>query len=161
MIPKQDLLKIIKKETATTVKVMRAFPESQEQFKPHERSSDALQLIRTFVLEMYLVKGYGLGQAIDPSIFKTYLPKTVGEIIADFEKETNEIFTAIEALSDDQFAKKVEFGGTTFTVDSFILMMFHDQIHHRGQLTVYVRMAGGKVPSIYGPSADDSSTNLG
>jgi uncharacterized damage-inducible protein DinB len=38
--------------------------------------------------------------------------------------------------------------------------MLHDQIHHRGQLTVYVRMAGGMVPSIYGPSADDTATNL-
>ena len=34
-------------------------------------------------------------------------------------------------------------------------MMICDRIHHRGQLSVYVRMAGGKVPSIYGPSADD------
>jgi uncharacterized damage-inducible protein DinB len=54
----------------------------------------------------------------------------------------------------------VEFAGRKFVADEFMLMMLHDQIHHRGQLTVYVRMAGGKVPSIYGPSADDSSTNL-
>lgn len=33
--------------------------------------------------------------------------------------------------------------------------MLHDQIHHRGQLSVYLRMAGGKVPSIYGPTADE------
>ena len=34
-------------------------------------------------------------------------------------------------------------------------MMLWDQIHHRGQLSVYLRMAGGSVPSIYGPSADE------
>jgi uncharacterized damage-inducible protein DinB len=39
--------------------------------------------------------------------------------------------------------------------ESFLWFMLHDQIHHRGQLSVYVRMAGGKVPSIYGPSADE------
>jgi uncharacterized damage-inducible protein DinB len=33
--------------------------------------------------------------------------------------------------------------------------LLHDQIHHRGQLTVYLRLAGGKVPSIYGPSGDE------
>jgi uncharacterized damage-inducible protein DinB len=44
--------------------------------------------------------------------------------------------------------------------DDFLLMMICDQIHHRGQLTVYIRLAGGLVPSIYGPSADDPSTNL-
>jgi len=34
-------------------------------------------------------------------------------------------------------------------------MALHDMIHHRGQLSVYIRIAGGKVPSIYGPSADE------
>jgi len=37
----------------------------------------------------------------------------------------------------------------------FADFMLGDQIHHRGQLSVYLRMAGGKVPSIYGPSADE------
>jgi uncharacterized damage-inducible protein DinB len=37
----------------------------------------------------------------------------------------------------------------------FVNFMTHDQIHHRGQLSVYLRMAGGKVPAIYGPSADE------
>lgn len=34
-------------------------------------------------------------------------------------------------------------------------MMMMDAVHHRGQFSVYLRMAGGKVPSIYGPSADE------
>jgi uncharacterized damage-inducible protein DinB len=37
----------------------------------------------------------------------------------------------------------------------FVWFILHDQIHHRGQLSVYLRMAGGKVPSIYGPTADE------
>jgi uncharacterized damage-inducible protein DinB len=37
----------------------------------------------------------------------------------------------------------------------FLWMILHDQIHHRGQMTVYSRIAGGTVPSIYGPSADE------
>jgi uncharacterized damage-inducible protein DinB len=40
-------------------------------------------------------------------------------------------------------------------VYAFLWAMLADQIHHRGQLSVYLRMAGGKVPSIYGPSADE------
>ncbi len=40
-------------------------------------------------------------------------------------------------------------------VIGFCWFILCDQIHHRGQLSVYVRMAGGKVPSIYGPSADE------
>jgi uncharacterized damage-inducible protein DinB len=42
-----------------------------------------------------------------------------------------------------------------YSLDDFAWFILHDHIHHRGQLSVYVRMAGGKVPSIYGPSADE------
>ena len=37
----------------------------------------------------------------------------------------------------------------------WIWFLLHDEIHHRGQFSVYLRMAGGKVPSIYGPSSDE------
>ncbi len=37
----------------------------------------------------------------------------------------------------------------------FLWMLLCDQIHHRGQFSIYLRMAGGKVPSIYGPTADE------
>ena len=37
-------------------------------------------------------------------------------------------------------------------------MLLHDSIHHRGQISVYIRLAGGKVPSIYGPTADEPWT---
>ena len=42
-----------------------------------------------------------------------------------------------------------------FATSDFLRFLLHDHIHHRGQLSVYVRMAGGRVPSIYGPSADE------
>jgi uncharacterized damage-inducible protein DinB len=42
-----------------------------------------------------------------------------------------------------------------FRVIDFLWFIFLDSIHHRGQMSVYLRCAGGKVPSIYGPSADE------
>ncbi len=42
------------------------------------------------------------------------------------------------------------------TIDGFVWGFLFDAIHHRGQLSTYLRPMGGKVPSIYGPSADDS-----
>ena len=82
------------------------------------------------------------------------------EVIHDFEKETESIVEKLEAMDETGLDKTIEFANTTFSVSDFTLMMLCDQIHHRGQLSVYVRMAGGMVPSIYGPSADDNSTNL-
>lgn len=160
MIPKQDLIDLAKKEFATTIKMMEAFPEGEEDFKPHERSSEAIKLMRTFVFEMNLNAAYVFGDEMDRTHFQTYKPESVKAVLADFKKESSEVLRRMEELPESELNKKVDFGGATFTADDFFLMMIHDQIHHRGQLSVYVRMAGGKVPSIYGPSADDESTNL-
>ena len=42
------------------------------------------------------------------------------------------------------------------TVGGLLWLALFDAVHHRGQLTTYIRPMGGKVPSVYGPSADDS-----
>jgi uncharacterized damage-inducible protein DinB len=160
MISKQDLLNLSEKEFSTTLRVLRAFPPEQNEFKPHERSSDVMRLSSTFVFEMYLATAHLLGNTLDRSKFKTYKPDSVKAVTEDFERESAQFLNGLKQLPEAELNKTVEFAGRKFVADEFMLMMLHDQIHHRGQLTVYVRMAGGKVPSIYGPSADDSSTNL-
>ncbi len=160
MIEKAELLKLLKKESNTTLKAMRAFPEDKLSFAPHERSSNAGKVIRTFVFEMYLIEAYVLGEKKDRSIFQNYMPDKLAALISDYEKESNYVISKLSTLENLDLGKSVQFAGTEMRADEFILFMIFDQIHHRGQLSVYIRMAGGKVPSVYGPSADDSSTNL-
>ena len=160
MITQEDLLKIIRKESATTLKAMRAFPGDKLPYTPHERSRNAGQLMTNFVFEMYLVKHYVFGEKVDRSVFQTYAPDSSRTLIADFERETAHVVSTIEGMPEADLNKPVEFAGKKMTADEFTLMMMFDQIHHRGQLSVYTRLAGGKVPSAYGPSADDPSTNL-
>lgn len=156
MIPKQDLLGLAKREYATTLRVLRAFPSERGDFKPHERSQEALRLASTFVFEMYLCAGNLFGDEIDRTRFQNYKPANMAAVINDFEKESGDMLIRLEALPEAGLRKQVTFAGKEFTADKFALMMICDQIHHRGQLSVYVRMAGGKVPSIYGPSADEN-----
>jgi uncharacterized damage-inducible protein DinB len=160
MISKQDLIKIFRKEFATTLKVMRAFPENKLDYTPHERSSKARSIMATFIFEMYLVELNIFGKKIDNSMFQNYSPESLETILSDFQKETEYVIVSLQSLADNEMKKEVEFAGSKFTADEFMLMMLFDQIHHRGQLSTYIRMAGGKVPSIYGPSADDKTTNL-
>ena len=160
MITKEDLISLFRKEFATTLRVMHAYPSDKMEFAPHERSQQAKRLMATFIFEMYLMRAYIFGETVERSAFQQYAKETLDEIIADFEKETAGVIDRVQNLAQDDFRKEVKFGGATFTADRFAMMMLFDQIHHRGQLSVYVRLAGGKVPSIYGPSADDSSTNL-
>jgi uncharacterized damage-inducible protein DinB len=160
MISKQNLIELFKKEFATTSRVLKAYPEGKDEFAPHERSSNALKLASTFVFEMYLLEKFLFGEPIDSSKFKTYKPENMNSAAKDFENEGARVLSQLQNLPESELNKTVSFGGNTFVADQFALMMLFDQIHHRGQLSVYVRMAGGKVPSIYGPSADDHRTNL-
>lgn len=160
MISKNSFIELFKKECATTRKVMLAYPSTQMDFTPHERSSQAKRLMATFIFEMYLLRTYILGETVAPSAFQAYAKETLPELLDDFESETQQVIEGIEHIEESYFASTIEFAGKQFRRDEFALMMLFDQIHHRGQLSVYVRLAGGKVPSIYGPSADDTSTNL-
>ena len=161
MIQKQDLLQLLTKEFATTQKVIRAFPEDKLDFAPHERSQTAGRLMSTFVFEIYLLAAYVLGEKIERERFQSYKPETLEKVLKDFTSEGKRVMAAIENMNDEELgSKEINFANHTFTADRFIMMMLFDQVHHRGQLSVYVRMAGGKVPSIYGPSADDPSTNF-
>jgi uncharacterized damage-inducible protein DinB len=160
MISKQDLIELFKKEFATTSRMMKAYPAGKDDFTPHERSSKALQLASTFVMEMYLLERNVFGEPIDASVFRNYKPQNMNAVAEDFEREGAKVIARLQEHPESELNKTVSFGGATFVADQFALMMLFDQIHHRGQLSVYVRMAGGKVPSIYGPSADDSATNL-
>jgi len=158
--PKQMFLDSFIQEHATTMKVLRAFPPAKGDFKPHERSSPALKLAWTFVIEQALITAavtntMKLGAGVPKA------PADFGVIVDQFEKDFHVLADLIKKTPDNQFntgmTKFYSGPGTIadFPVAAFCWFILHDQIHHRGQLSVYVRMAGGKVPSIYGPSADE------
>ena len=160
MISKEDLEKLFKKEFATTLKVMRSFPGNKLDYTPHERSQTAKRVMTTFVFEMFLMESYVFGENVDRTIFQNYAPNELQTLISDFEKQSSTVISKLQNLSDEGLSKVVEFAGAKMSAGEFMHMMLSDQIHHRGQMSVYIRLAGGKVPSIYGPSADDPTTNL-
>lgn len=141
-----------------TLSVMRAFPSDQPEFRPHERSSTAMRLIHTFAFENYgLLEGTKGDLKIPPDFPPP--PATLNEAIDAYERGAKRAIAAIEALPDSRFSETINFyigpgKMGRIPVTEFFWNMLHDSIHHRGQLSVYVRMAGGKVPSIYGPTAD-------
>jgi uncharacterized damage-inducible protein DinB len=156
---KRQFADVYKKEHQTTLKVLRAFPEDQASYKPHERSSSALKLAWTFVMENALAIGslrgpLQLGAGMPPA------PATFAEVIAAYEAGAKELLDTLEQTPDSRLYETVNFftGPNQmgeFRVIDFLWFIFLDSIHHRGQMSVYLRCAGGKVPSIYGPSADE------
>ena len=88
------------------------------------------------------------------------MPAAVGESIAAFEKNAEELERRIAKLDDAAWDGKAQFavdGNVAWEtgLGDMLFGFLFDAIHHRGQLSSYLRPMGAKVPSIYGPSADD------
>ncbi len=88
--------------------------------------------------------------------------KSAHEAVAAFDKNTAEFRSALEQTTDEQMmvSRSLKMGDKTFFTMPRIAvlrgMVLNHLIHHRAQLTVYLRMNGVPVPALYGPSADES-----
>jgi len=156
---KRQFLEALNREHDATRRVVEAFPADQAEFKPHVRSNSARQLVWTFAVEEYLIlaaltNSLNIGGGFPPA------PASWDEVVGAFKQNHAKVVEALESARDEDFDGTVKFFTGPKTVGDvpktqFMWFILSDQIHHRGQLSVYVRMAGGKVPSIYGPSADE------
>lgn len=156
---KQQFADTYKREQSTTLKVMNAYPQGKPDYRPHEGNNTAKQIIWTFVIEnnvmLAATRGpVALGGGWPPA------PATIAECIAAYQQSAKEFIAAYEKMPESRLSETVKFPSGKgqmgeFPVIDFLWFMFLDSIHHRGQLSVYIRPAGGKVPSIYGPSGDE------
>ena len=88
---------------------------------------------------------------------------TVPDSIAAYEKNAAELQTRVAKLDDAAGDRKARFlvdgkGAWETSLGDMLFGFLFDAIHHRGQLSSYLRPMSAKVPSIYGPSADDPGT---
>jgi uncharacterized damage-inducible protein DinB len=161
--PKHQFLNRYDVEHETTLRVLRAIPQGQGDFRPHERSQTCHDLVYTMLWEQELGRRALMGGPIMGGGSPPAKPASLEEAIEALDKGYRAIASEIRKASDAQLKKTVQFPvskgqmGDWSALD-FIWYMLLDQIHHRGQMSVYVRLAGGKVPSIYGPSGDDPWT---
>jgi uncharacterized damage-inducible protein DinB len=161
--PKQQLRQVLEQEHDRTMRVLRAYPDDQSDFKPNERSRPAREVAWPLAIGhgrmilKALTTGFDWSQ---PSGGPPPPPAKMSEIAAAAEKAYRDVMEALEAADDDRLDKSHKFlvGPKTFgemTTMEIVRFMLFDHIHHRGQLSVYLRMVGGKVPAIYGPSGDE------
>lgn len=156
MTDRERLLLTFEQEHAVTVKVMNAYPADKLAWKPHERSMNARELMFRFMGEQMVMKALPSGGFATPPDQPPIPEVSLQELIQMFGKDFEEVQSVLRSVTENDFnTKSTSFFGNTMKLSDACWLTVKDQIHHRGQLSVYVRMAGGKVPSIYGPSADD------
>lgn len=163
---KEQFLAAYEEEHATTMRLLRAFPAGETELRPHPKLKSARELAYVIATESRLgmhvfddafAKGIPTGQK-PPSA-----PATWDEVLKAIEDGHRSFGDRVRHMPDDELLGVVKFFRAPRTLGDyrridFAWFLLHDQIHHRGQLSVYLRLADGKVPSIYGPTADEQWT---
>ena len=157
---KEVFLRIWEREAETTLRVFQAFPADRLEAKPHERSRSVRDLAWQCCIDerviVRILDGQNDLRNVPPSAPP---PGTMQEIVAAYHEAHRDAVDKMTRISDDEFGKMVKVvlrgGEWEFPQPEAFWSNLMDEIHHRGQLTIYLRQAGGRVPSIYGPSADE------
>lgn len=149
-------------ETPASLKCLERIPPHLFGWKPHERSME-MGYLAVLVAEIPLWITHIIRYAeIDYATFNHLKPQTTQDLTDHFRQNVAEAKEALLAVKEGDLGKPFYLkanGQTLFTspkkeqVESSINHM----VHHRGQLTVYMRLNDIAVPSIYGPSADDKN----
>jgi uncharacterized damage-inducible protein DinB len=158
MSTREYFAKRLKQDLPGFLKVIRALPADRLDYRPHEKNTSAGALAQQLAIEMDGVANCLVTGDADysPSDEKLSPEQTA----AAFEKSANLALERLPNTSDERWTGPGRFiyNGTPVwetTVEELCWGFFLDLVHHRGQLTAYIRPMGGKVPCVYGPSADD------
>lgn len=148
----------LKNESRITKKILEAVPVDKGDYKPDSASRSAIELVRHIAAADNRFVETPINGVFDTS--SSMIPenvKTPQEVAAWYEERFARNFEALQKLSGEQLVKIVDFRGMfQRPAVTFIPLGLHHTIHHRGQLSSYLRCMGAKVPSIYGESYDDA-----
>jgi uncharacterized damage-inducible protein DinB len=143
-------------------KVLKAMPTGRFDYRPHERSPSAAEIVWTLAHETR-----ACCDLVDTGEFNWVAetpPADAEAIVSAFQKHYAVLDDRIARMDESSWQKKARLliDGQLFReapVGEFLWYIFFDAIHHRGQLSTYIRPMGGQVPSIYGPSGDDPGSS--
>ena len=159
--PKQQFLEQFEQEHAKTLRVLRAYPKDKSDLRPHPKCKSALELAWMFVMEQGAIeKSVTTGFDFSKPLGFPPPPDSFDAIIGAFEESHAKSAALVRDFPEERLYETIQFFTAPKTIGDVpriqaLWMFLSDQIHHRGQFSVYLRMADGKGPSIYGPSADE------
>jgi uncharacterized damage-inducible protein DinB len=161
------LLEELDREVERSRRALQEVPEGKYDWKPHERSmifgylADMVATIPTWIAMEIERNELDIAPA-DGSSTKQEPNKTSVALVAALDASAAAARTALKQTTDEHLKTSWQLKARGEVVlEAPRYEMIQDTInhwsHHRGQMTVYLRLMGAKVPSIYGPSADDTS----
>lgn len=153
----------LQQEAATTRKCLERIPSELFDYKPHEKSMTFGRLA-VHVAEMVAWATETVNKTeldFATADYKPFEPQTTEELVAYADKVVAEAIEALKNTSDEAMMENWTLRNgeaVYFTMPRIQVlrgMVFNHIIHHRGQLSVYMRLNDIPVPALYGPSADE------
>ena len=156
----ESLLSEFDQEMATTRRLLERVPGDKGQWKPHAKSF-ALGHLAQLVARMpgWLTSVLRTTE-LDLGSFRGYTLESTTALLDDFDKNVREAREALASAKDADFGVpwSLRHGARVFYTQpraAILRQNVNHLIHHRGQLTVYLRLLDVPIPSIYGPTADE------
>lgn len=150
-------------ENATTRRVLERVPADRLTWKPHPKSMSLGELALHLAQNPGMIAQWAVPDAIDmPGGSGLPVPASTTEILAAHDESAAKARAALEKVGDDGLNKPWQMmkdGVAVFAMPKSALIrtiVLNHTYHHRGQLSVYLRLLDVPVPSIYGPSADEA-----
>ena len=144
-------------EWETTKKILRALRADHLDYKPDPKARSAGELAWHIVgSDVWFLEGVAKGEFSMDEQNQPGEVKDVEGMIAWYEGAAPPLLEKLQSLDAAKLAEPVSFFGLfNHPAVVYLAFMQNHSIHHRGQLSTYLRPMGGKVPSIYGGSADE------
>ncbi|HZS08663.1 MAG TPA: DinB family protein [Blastocatellia bacterium] len=151
------LLPAIEGEFATTKKVLAAVPDERADYRPDPKYRTARELAWHIVAsELYFLEGIAKGSFEGGGEEPPNPTKSMAELIALYENGFRAGLEKVSQLGGEQLAKPINFFQVfNRPAVAYLTFLKDHTVHHRGQLSAYLRPMGAKVPAIYGPSGDE------
>ena len=144
-------------ESAITTRIMKAVPTAQGNYRPHANSRSTIELVWHLASsEIWFLDSFKLGKFdLDDDSMPADLANTA-DIVAWYEDNFASKIELVSKIPASAWATSVPlFELFNQPMVMYLQFMIHHSVHHRGQLSAYLRPMGTKVPRIYGASFDE------
>jgi uncharacterized damage-inducible protein DinB len=153
---KEIYLPQIHNEHPLTRKIIEAIPADKSDYKPDPKSKSAMELAKHIASsEVFFIMGVVNGEFKRENAAIPESVTTPAQLLAWQDENFANATAKLAACSPDALLKTVSFAIFSFTAITYLGLMSSHSIHHRGQLSTYLRPMGSKIPRIYGGSADE------
>ena len=151
-------------EAQSTLKLLRSLPAEQYDFRPDKEGRSLGELAWHMAeIDGYISDGVVSGKFdFAKKLPGLERPRTIGELVTGYERVHQASATSVKAMKPEDMDRMIPFMGRDMRAGDILwYVLLHHAVHHRGQLVLMTRLAGGTPPGLYGPTREEMAARRG